>query len=152
MVHLLFKCTYSVEVWTECCRLLGWGPDCQWEGDTILDAWERWRRLEKVDIMKVIPLLVTWGIWLVRNNVVFNEKVCTPAITAGQTCGIALALPKHIRVDKQREILELEIDKSSPWGFFDGASQNMVCGVGGNTSYGRKPFFRNDGWAGRGWK
>ena len=65
-------------------------------------------------MMKVLPLLVTWGIWLARNNVVFNEKICTPAIMAGQKRGIALALPKHIRVAKQREILELEIDKSSP--------------------------------------
>ena len=86
-------------------------------------------------MMKVLPLLVTWGIWLARNNVVFNEKICTPAITAGQTCGISLALPKHIRVAKQREILELEIDKSSPWGFFDGASHNLVCGGGCYSSY-----------------
>ena len=57
----------------------------------------------------------------------FNGKVCTATITAGQACGIALALPKHIRVEKQREILDLEIDRSSPWGFFDGASQDNYC-------------------------
>ena len=80
--------------------------------------------------MRVLPLLVYWGIWLARNNVVFKEKVCTPTITVGQTCRVALALPKHIRVEKQREILELEIDRTSPWGFFDGASHNIVCGGG----------------------
>ena len=41
-----------------------------------------------------------------------------------------MALPKHIKVEKQREILELDIDRSSPWGFFYGASQNFVCGGG----------------------
>ena len=122
MVHLFLKCNYCVEVWKECCKLLGLGPECRWEGVTILDAWERWRRMEKEDIMRVLPLLVYWGIWLARNNVVFKDKVCTPTITVGQTCGVALALPKHIRVEKQREILELEIDRTSPWGFFDGAS------------------------------
>ena len=45
-------------------------------------------------------------------------------------CGIAHALPKHIRVTKQREVLNLEIDRSSPWGFFYGASQNNLCGGG----------------------
>ena len=125
MVHLFLKCTYCVEVWIECCKLLGLGPDCRWEGASILDAWERWRRMEKMDIMKVLPLLVTWGIWLARNNVVFNGKVCTPAISAGQICRIALALPKHVRVEKQREILELDFDRSSPWGFFYGTLQNL---------------------------
>ena len=114
MVHLFLKCNYCVEVWKECCKLLGLGPECRWEGVTILDAWERWRRMEKEDIMRVLPLLVYWGIWLARNNVVFKEKVCTPTITAGHTCGDALALPKHIRVEKRREILELDIDRTSP--------------------------------------
>ena len=100
VVHLFLKCNYCVEVWKECCKLLGLGPECRWEGVTILDAWERWRRMEKEDIMRVLPLLVYWGIWLARNNVVFKEKVCTPTIMAGQTCGVALALPKHIRVEK----------------------------------------------------
>ena len=98
MVHLFLKCTYCVEVWIECCKLLGLGPNCRWEGASILNAWEHWHRMEKKDIMKVLPLLVTWGISLARNNVVFNGKVCTRAITARKACGIALALPKHIRV------------------------------------------------------
>ena len=83
VVHLFLKCTYCVEVWSECCKLLGLGPECQWEGNTILDAWERWRHLGKVDIMKVLPLLVTWGIWLARNDVIFKGGICTLAITAG---------------------------------------------------------------------
>ena len=63
-------------------------------------AWERWRQTEKMDVMTVLPLLVTWGIWLARNSLVFNEKVSTLAITTGIACGIALALPKHLRVKK----------------------------------------------------
>ena len=94
-----------------------------------------------MDVMTVLPLLVTWGIWLARNNVVFNGKVCTPGITARLACGIALALPKHIRVKKQREILELEIDRSSPWGFFDGASQNNYCGGGAILYLAENHFF-----------
>ena len=72
--------------------------------------------------MIVLPLLVTWGIWLARNKLVFQGKDCTPAITAGMVCGIATALPKHVRVKNQRDTLVIEMDRSSPWGFFDGAS------------------------------
>ena len=118
VVHMFLKCTYYVDVWVECCKLLGLGPECRWEGASILQAWERWRRSEKMEIMTVLPLLVTWDTWLSRNNLVFNGKECTPAITAGMVCGTALALPKHLRVKNQREILALEIDKTSPWVFF----------------------------------
>ena len=85
-------------VWVESCTMLGLDPACRWEGDTILQAWERWRRHESSDVMIVLPLLVTWGIWLARNNIVFKGKECTSAITAGMVCGIVTVLPKHLRV------------------------------------------------------
>ena len=80
--------------------------------------------------MTTLPLLVTWGIWFAKNNNVFNDKLCTPAITASLACGIAKALPPLTRVAKQREVLTLNIDRTTPWGFFDGASQNNLCGGG----------------------
>ena len=83
------------------------------------------------DIMIVLPLLVTWGIWLARNKLIFTGKDCTLAITARMVCGITHALPKHLRIKNQREVLALEIDRSTPWGFFDGAMQNNLCGGGG---------------------
>ena len=97
-LHLFLSCPYYVEVWVECCKLLGLGPACRWEGDSIIHAWERWRHSETTKVMIVLPLLVTWGIWLARNNLVFNGKECTLEIMAGMVCGIALTLPKHLRV------------------------------------------------------
>ena len=47
-----------------------------------------------------------------------------------QSVGIFKSLPEHIRAAKQRRNLEVEIDHSRPWDFFDGASQNNVCGGG----------------------
>ena len=106
-----------------------------------MHAWEHWRILGTSDIMIVLPLLVTWGIWLARNKLIFTGKECTTLITTGMVCGIANALPKHLRIKKQRDVLALEIDRSTPWGFFDGASQNNLCGGGailnldGNQSF-----------------
>jgi len=80
--------------------------------------------------MKALPLLVIWGVWIARNDMIFSEKCCTPEIMATLASGILMAYPQHIRVKNQRDILEVEIDKSVPWGFFDGATQGNICGGG----------------------
>jgi len=67
---------------------------------------------------------------LARNNAIFNDKPCLPEITAVQSVGIFKSLPEHLRAAKQRRVLEVEIDQARPWAFFDGASQNNVCGGG----------------------
>ena len=46
------------------------------------------------------------------------------------TFGLPSAFPYHIRATNQRELLILEIDRGTPWGFFDGATQHNVCGGG----------------------
>ena len=80
-----------------------------------------------MEFMTTLFLLVIWGVWLDRNNIIFNEKVSTPSITASLVCGIIHAFPPHIKVSKQRQVLELDIDRSAPWVFFYGASQNNLC-------------------------
>ena len=94
-----------------------------------------------MEVMTTLSLLVTWGIWIVRNNFVFNDKLCTPTITASMACGIAQALPQHIRVANQREVLTLDIDRTSPWGFFNGASHNNHCRGGVRFYFGWKSLF-----------
>ena len=76
--------------------------------------------------MTALPLLVIWGVWLDRNNLIFADKGCTPEITASLACGILSAFPQHIRVTRQRDVLDLEIDRTVPWGFFDGAAQDNL--------------------------
>ena len=85
-----------------------------------------------MEVMTGLPLLVTWGVWLARNNIIFNEKLWTPSIIASLACGIIHAFLPHIWVSKQWEVLALDIDRTAPWGFFYGASQNNICG-GGDT-------------------
>ena len=77
-----------------------------------------------------LPLLVIWGVWLARNKFLFNDKACNPAITASFSCGFMNAFPQYIRSTRQREALDVELDKTVPWGFFDGATQNNACGGG----------------------
>ena len=126
--HVFVCCAYITEVWRECQKVLG--RACNWTGISILRDWESWRRLETLDSMTALPLLVIWGVWLAINKIIFLDKLVTPSITANQVCGILSTFPQHIRVIRQRENMELELDHSVPWGFFYGASQNNICGGG----------------------
>ena len=115
-------------MWKECSK--NFGIPCIWEGLSILQAWENWRRTVSHKSMTSLPLLVIWGVWLTRNNLIFVDKGCIPEITASLSCGILSAFPQHIKVKNQRELLEVEIDRSNPWGFFDGEAQDNLCGGG----------------------
>lgn len=96
----------------------------------MAQAWETWWASTVESNHRSLPLLVIWGCWLVRNNLIFEEKACTPEIIGAMAVGIIFPFPQHIRAAKQREVLELEIDREIPWGFFDGAAQNNVSGGG----------------------
>ena len=73
MTHLFLHFPYIKEVWKECSKALG--LICRWEGVSILLAWENWRRPENQEVMIALPLLVIWGVWLDRNNIIFVDKV-----------------------------------------------------------------------------
>jgi len=126
--HLFLTCPFSVEVWKECSVLVGF--QCQWSGASLGAVWEAWWRRTTVMKHKYLPLLVIWGIWLARNQAIFKDKPSLPEITAVQSVGIFKSYPEHVRAAKQRRVLDVEIDQSRPWAFFDGASQNNICGGG----------------------
>ena len=54
-----------------------------------------------------------------------------PDITAAKILAILSSFPQSIERFKARQIQEEDIDKSNPWGYFYGASQNNRCGGGG---------------------
>jgi ribonuclease HI len=75
--------------------------------------------------------LIIWGVWLAQNSLIFKGVPLAPEITTTKSLAILSSLPpQKIRVIS-RQSQEVEIDKSSPWGFFDGASQHNRCGGGG---------------------
>lgn len=90
---------------------------------------------------KILPLLFIWGVWLARNNLIFHDKPCTSEVTCVTTMGIFKALPLHIRVARQRVTLDIDIDMSKPWGFFDGAAQHNICGGGALLYLSETHFF-----------
>ena len=106
------------------------GMEYRWEGESVNRAWENWWRTVSLYKLKALPLIVIWGIWLARNGAIFQDKAFVPKITSAQAVGLFKALPEHVREANQRRNMEFDLDKYHPWGFFDGAAQNDVCGGG----------------------
>ena len=72
------------------------------------------------------------GNWIYRNHSIFEDKVVTPQLVAANSVAIAnhfLITPKPPR---NRVLVQEIIDKTFPWGYFDGAAQGdpTVCGAG----------------------
>ena len=137
--HLFLTCSYSITVWREVSTLTGF--HCQWEGATVGAAWESWWRRTPQKQRKILPLLVIWGIWIARNKAIFQDIISIQEITGVMSVGYYKAYPEHIRVARERRILEVDIDRTSPWAFFDGAAQNNVCGGGVVLFFAESHFF-----------
>ena len=106
------------------------GFNCQWEGVSIGIAWDSWWRRTPQKQHKMLPMLVIWGIWIARNKAIFKNLPSTPAIIGMMAAGFYNSFPVYIRAARERRLLEVNIDRSSPWAFFDGAAQNNMCGGG----------------------
>ena len=106
------------------------GFNCQWEGASLEFAWDSWWRRRTQKKHKILPLLVIWGIWLARNKAIFEDVANTPTIIGALSVGFYKSYPEYIRVERERRILDVEIDRTSPWAFFDGAAQIDICGGG----------------------
>ena len=137
--HLFITCSFSTAVWSDCLSQVGLNH--RWDGDTVNSAWDRWWRSFSRSKLKALPLIIIWGIWLARNGAIFENKACLPAITSAQSVGLYKALPEHIRAAEQRRNLNLVLDKSYPWGFFDGAAQDDLCGGGAYLYLSDSHFF-----------
>lgn len=94
-------------------------------------AWQDWWSDRDNKGFKALPLLVIWGVWIARNSLISKGVTMVPEITAAKSLAFLSSFPQSIERFKARQIQEEDIDKSNPWSYFDGASQNNGCGGGG---------------------
>eukprot|EP00253_Pinus_taeda_P015495 PITA_15495 len=71
--HLFLFCPFNSSLWAEMLRLIN--IPFRWEGQGLLDACQRWWNESSNDRDRTIPLLITWGTWLTRNQVIFKDCV-----------------------------------------------------------------------------
>ena len=88
-----------------------------------------WSSSPQTTQIRALLLLHIWGIWLARNKI-FLEKASSPEEVARQGLDILSYLPQTMNSPNPRIITSVQLDKNTPWAFFDGASQNLKCGGG----------------------
>jgi hypothetical protein len=137
--HLFIDCLYIKEVWTKVSRIMK--QHFRWIDHSLEQAWRDWWENKELKAYKLLPLLIIWGVWLVRNEVIFKEAFLAPEKTTLKSLAILSSyLPTEGRV-KTRSIREVTIDKTKSWVFFYGASQNYRCGGGGILHFSESHFY-----------
>jgi hypothetical protein len=58
-----------------------------------------------------------------KNNDIFKDKSFTPNCVVAQGISILSFFPQEKEIFPRRVLVEIQIDKSKYWPFFDGASQ-----------------------------
>ena len=98
--------------------------------ELALSRWMADRSLKKFDSL---PTVVSWGIWIHRNHSIFEDKVATPQLVASNLVAIANHFLTTQKSPRNRIPVQEVIDKTYPWGYFDGAAQGdpTMCGAGG---------------------
>jgi hypothetical protein len=128
IAHLLIFCPFSRKVWNETTALLR--QPCDWSDPSLEMTWKNWLQDPAHKKIKAFPLLISWGIWLARNSTIFKEKATVPEIIAATSLSILAHFPQEKNKPAIRAIQPELIDSSLPWAYFDGASQNLLCGGG----------------------
>jgi ribonuclease HI len=125
--HLLSPALYP-KSWMEASASIG--QTCTWGGPSLEQAWKAWTHDPRYKELKSLPPIINWGIWLARNTTIFLDKASSPEKTAAQSLSILSHFPQTKKGPSIQPIQTETIDKSKPWAYFDGASQNQTCGGG----------------------
>eukprot|EP00253_Pinus_taeda_P026324 PITA_26324 len=127
--HLFLFCPFNTSLWAKTLRLLK--IPFRWEGQGLLEAWQKWWN-EATNIReRAIPLLVTWGPWLARNQVIFKDSVFPIGRLAAEGVAIYESIPVPLDPPSTRAVRQEFIRYSMSWAYFDSASDiNGRCGAG----------------------
>jgi hypothetical protein len=90
-LHILISCPFAKKVWTETSTNLR--QRCDWDEISLELAWKAWIRDPSHKELKALPLLISWGIWLARNAIIFKEKASIPEAIAAQSLSILSHFP-----------------------------------------------------------
>ena len=109
-----------------------YGKQFNWAGENFEHALGRWTNDRSLLAFKSLLAIVCWGIWIHRNCSIFKDKVMTPHLIAANFVAIANHFVVIQKPPRIRLLVQEVIDKSYPWGYFDGVAQGdpIVCGVG----------------------
>ena len=111
--HLFLGCCYVQQVWDFVLRSIrGLGV---WKGDSIDDGFSSCFNDAQNPNFKALPVIVSWGIWLSRNAIIFQEKFTLLEIVARNSVAILGFYPVTGRMRGLKMICPEEIDRGRPY-------------------------------------
>jgi len=127
--HLFLLCPFNSSLWAEMLSMIK--VPYRWEGQALSEAWQRWWNDSSNDRERTIPLLITWGTWLARNQAIFMDSVFPIGRLAAEGAAIYESIPFPQAPSHSRAVCQEFISYTLPWAYFDGASgNNGRCGAG----------------------
>ena len=91
----------------------------EWIGPSLEEAFKCWWSVDFSKSHKIIPLIISWGIWIARNNSIFNDKGCSEVEIATKVVGLILFFSDVDHPHRVREVYMESINPKIPWGYFD---------------------------------
>jgi hypothetical protein len=131
--HLVIHCPYAQHLWKYLEKQLEWtmfGEVLQWRNVRV------WFQKKELKFLREIPCLTIWGIWMACNAQIFEGKQIPTFHIYNQVYGIFHGCKLTSKIRQPQQVGDLYIDKSSPFGFFDGARQGQD-----NFSSAREVFY-----------
>ena len=129
--HLGVDCPFSRSVWFELEAKLH--LQNLWYGDSVISCLKKWCLKEEVKNIVSLLVIVLWFIWKARNQSYFEYFLLPPSQVSSFCLGLLSSYPQDNIVVKIRSVVEENIDKYFPWGYFDGSAVGdpKICGAGG---------------------
>ena len=129
--HLGVECSFSRSVWLELEFKLN--IKNLWSCNSVNSCLKNWCLNVEVKHIRSLPVIVLWFLWKVRNQSFFEYYTLSPFQVSSLCLGLLSNFPQDKIVVRIRSIIEEFINKSFPWGYFDGssASDPKICGAGG---------------------
>lgn len=66
-----------------------------WEGESINEALLLWCSSREFKDIQAFPLIISWGIWLAKNQYIFNDRAQSPTVIAVNAIGILAHFLQH---------------------------------------------------------
>ena len=126
-LHLFLHCRIIQNIWSSITTDMG----CRfnWQGNSLSEAWSLWWQLSAHNTkLRNLPLIVTWELWIGRNNLIFNDKPIDCQRISAASLATYKLIPEDSSSDKHSHETPETIDYSRAWAYFDGAANAHGCG------------------------
>ena len=62
----------------------------EWRGSSLDDALTIWWQDDETESYRVVPFIISWGLWIARNDAIFKGRLRTPVEIATKAVGIII--------------------------------------------------------------